>query len=1234
MHAIFRNLCPNCEGDIDDDRLLLKVPCERCLPIELEEIKKSTVNLTGLDFETKIASMLRQHKHLKDYGKLVDLDLKLSDFENFFHGITGSHLWSAQKTWARRILNNQSFAVIAPTGVGKTIFGVAISIYAANKGKRCYIVVPTTLLVDQVSGWLIKYSQQLGLNTRIAYVHSELSKKDHEEQLHKLNTGDFDILVTTPMTLSKHFDEIKKKHYDFIVVDDVDALLRQSHNIDRVLMLLGFDQHIIDVAFKLIEKKFYLMQLLETREKEEKIVKVREEVESLQKTIDKYLAKHQVGQLIVSSATGRARGIRVRLFRELLGFEAGSIIEYLRNIQDSYTPQDTNLEESVLKLIHKLGGGGLVFVAHDVGADYAKKLTDFLVSKGVKAALARSKSEKTVKRFVEGDVDILVGMASYYGVIVRGIDFPQRIRYAIFAGVPKFEFNMECEENHPARLMQVMAIVQDFLKGEEKDKASQLVNQMRKILLKLWPNEAHIISDALAKNLKLEGYLEEVRKVFAESKDMLNKILKRREIRKGLEESPLIIVRERKKQLFIVVPDIMTYIQASGRTSRMFVKGLTKGLSIIIVDDQEALNALIRQSKYYIEEVNWKNLDELDLTGILAQIDKDRETVKKVISGKIQTEIKDPVKSALFVVESPNKALTIANFFGKPSKRRFGKISVYEVCIGDYLLSIVASGGHILDLVTKDGVYGVKKTTDGKFVPIYATIKRCLICGDQFTDEGECPRCRKKTVPYRDTVENVRILQKLAAEVEQVFLCTDPDTEGEKISWDIWCLIAPYAKQVHRAEFHEVTKKAIYHAIYNPREINNKLVEAQMVRRIEDRWIGFKLTEELRRKYQKPWLSAGRVQIPVVGWIIDRYKQWAANRRNMYAVTLADGIKIVLDNVPKDQNPDSVVEKLRQSQTVVKNIKRKIVEAHPPPPFTTDELLYEANSKVFIGAIEAMMILQQLFETGFITYHRTDSTHVSTVGMGIARDYLTEKYGADKVEKLYRPRNWATGGEEAHECIRPTKPIDAENLKKLIADGTIRSILPMTGKHFAIYDLIFRKFVASQMSPAKLTKVKVTLQIADLMKDVEGYLKPDELNFTSIKPFNFLPELKMGQKLVVSEARTWKGSTVHLFNNGEVILTMKQHNIGRPSTYAATIQKIVRHGYVFETKHAYLIPTKTGQETYSYLISNHADLISEETTRKVEQKMIEIEQGKNGYQKILSEIYDQAILNHDFSRSK
>ncbi|HYB92612.1 MAG TPA: reverse gyrase, partial [archaeon] len=1006
MHAIFRNSCPNCEGDIDDDRLLFRVPCEQCLPIKLEEIKTATADLSDLDFKTKIASMLKQRRHLKNYGKLVDLDLELLDFEDFFHRMTGSHLWSAQKTWARRILNDQSFAVIAPTGLGKTLFGVSISIYLANKGRRCYLVLPTTLLVDEVSGCLIKYSQQLGLNIRIAYVHSELSKKDHEKQVSRLSAGDFDILVTTPMTLSKHFDQIKKEHYDFIVVDDVDALLRQSNNIDRALMLLGFDKNIIDVAIKLIEKKFYLMQLLETKEKEEKIVKVREEIEILQKTVNDYLAKNQVGQLIVSSATGRARGIRVRLFRELLGFEAGSVIEYLRNIQDSYTPQDANLDESVLKLINKLGGGGLVFVAHDIGADYAKKLTDFLVSKGVKAAIARSKSAKTVKKFVEGEVDVLVGMASYYGVIVRGIDFPQRIRYAIFAGVPKFEFSMECEENHPARLMQVMAVVQDFLDSEEKDKASQLVNQMRKILLKLWPNEAHVVSDALAKNLKLEGNLEEVRKIFAESKCMLNKLLEREDIRKRLEESPLIIVRERKKQLVIVVPDIMTYIQASGRTSRMFVKGLTKGLSIILVDDQESLDALIRQSKYYIEDVNWKNLNELNLTETLSRIDKDRETVKKVICGKIQTEMKDQVKSALFVVESPNKALTIANFFGKPSKRRFGKISVYEVCIGDYLLSIVASGGHILDLATKEGVYGVKKTTDGKFVPIYTTIKRCLICGDQFTDEGECPRCREKTIPYRDSLENVHILQKLAAEVEQVFLCTDPDAEGEKISWDIRCLIAPYAKQVQRAEFHEVTKKAIYHAIYHPREINDKLVEAQMVRRIEDRWIGFKLTEELQRKYRKPWLSAGRVQVPVVGWIIDRYEQWNANKRNMYAVSLANGMKITLDNVPKDQNPDSFVENLRQNQAVVKNIKTNIVEVRPPPPFTTDELLYEANSKVFIGAMEAMMILQQLFETGFITYHRTDSMHVSTFGMGIARDYLTDKYGAEKVEKLYRPRNW------------------------------------------------------------------------------------------------------------------------------------------------------------------------------------------------------------------------------------
>ena len=207
----------------------------------------------------------------------------------------------------------------------------------------------------------------------------------------------------------------------------------------------------------------------------------------------------------------------------------------------------------------------------------------------------------------------------------------------------------------------------------------------------------------------------------------------------------------------------MTYIQASGRTSRMYAGGITKGLSIVIVDDAKLLEGLIRRSKWVIEDIEWKPLEDLDLDAVLKEIDRDRALIREISMGKIRPEFKDPIKTALMIVESPNKARTIASFFGKPSIRRRGRLKVYEVSTGDRILMITASGGHVYDIVTEDkmGFHGVltphEHLTRG-FLPVYTSIKKCLSCGYQFSGDNsnKCPKCGKPLKEYSKMELDIR----------------------------------------------------------------------------------------------------------------------------------------------------------------------------------------------------------------------------------------------------------------------------------------------------------------------------------------------------------------------------------------------------------------------------------------------------------------------------------------------
>ncbi|WP_456472948.1 reverse gyrase [Methanocaldococcus sp.] len=861
---IFKEMCPNCNGEIYSERFEIGV-CEKCL-----KDKNIKDNL-------ELCKKLREEKtlkNLKDYCKILN---EFKEFEEFVKSL-GYELLSIQRMWAKRVLKNKSFSIVAPTGVGKSFFGVLMSLFLAKKGKKCYIILPTTLLVKQTYERIISLIDKNNLKINVVAYHSELSTKEKKEVKEKIDNNDFDILITTSNYLAKNPPNTK---FDFIFVDDVDALLKASKNVDRTLKLLGFDDEIINEAYKII----YLIKI----GKIEDALKKRE-------ILKKKLSKIKYGCLIIASATGKSYGDRVKLYRELLNFEVGYGMNKLRDVEDIYD-EELNLNK-ILEYIKIFGSGGLIFVSIDYGVEKAKEIEEFLIKNGIKAKLIHSKDKKGFDDFREGKLDVLIGVASYYGVLVRGLDMPERVRYAIFYGVPKFKIKLK---EYIEKLKE---------KGELKE------------------------------DIDIEGKtLEEIKEIVSEKLKIKN-----------------FSIRVEDNEYLLLIPDVKTYIQASGRTSRMTEFGLTKGASIVLVDEKEIFEYL---NKYmlFMYESEFKKIDEINIEELIKKIDEIREKIKK---GRITGKIPDLLKSVLMVVESPNKARTIASFFGKPSIRKINNRNVYEVCIGDINLIITASGGHVFDLVTKEGFYGVK-IEDNLYIPIYTSIKK--VNGEQFTDQKNIEELLKQLsksgekVNFMDSKENIEIIREIADEVDAIFIATDIDTEGEKIGYDIALNSMPFNKNIYRVGFNEITKRAILKAVESFKKgeelkLDENKVKGQVVRRIEDRWIGFRLSQKLWEVFNKNYLSAGRVQTPVLGWIIERYNEHKIK---------VPYLSLKLEN---DIYIGKVWEKEFDKDEVEVEVKIYEKEINPLPPFTTDTLLEESTKRFNLSADEVMAIAQELFELG------------------------------------------------------------------------------------------------------------------------------------------------------------------------------------------------------------------------------------------------------------------------------
>ncbi len=1174
--AEFHRMCPNCGRIISDERLKKGLPCEKCLSEEIEYSER-----------VEICRALSERNSLKRFEEICRLDEFVEDYTRFFKEKTGFSPWSLQIMWAKRVTLKKSFTMIAPTGVGKTTWGLVTSAYL--KGK-VYILVPTRLLVLQTVERLKKLTDK----KIVAYTGK---KKEKEE----IAAGNYDILVTTTNFLYRNF-EIIPKPFNFVFVDDVDSLLKSAKNVDKVIELLGFTEKDVELAMRVIDLKAKLAKQGENPDRRliERIRKYEKFLEKRRKEIENVL--------VVSSATSQPRSKRVKLFRELLGFEVGKSATALRNVEDVLIYTDRDFLEETVKLIKEYGKGVFVFVSADRGKEFVDVVVEKFNSSGIPTVSYEEFTPENQEKFVKGEIWAAVGISSYRNPLARGIDLPQAVRYAVFIGVPKMEFSAKLSLA-PVKLYGMLLVLREIFPEEEQPKVISYISYLKRYLT--------LKEELLDRYPKIKEKLEEI-------KEFLEKYLSDPEFLEKIKRSETVLLKEEEGELYLVVGDAAGYIQASGRTSRMFAGGLTKGVSLMFVDDLKALNSLRKRVLIFLEDINFKVLnrdrgrelaerfgfeliEEKDLKRIFEVVDRDRKRVREILEGKISAETKSLVTTALVVVESPNKARTIANFFGRPVRRRVNDVDAYEINIGNKLLLLTASKGHVFDITVRDGIWGVKEE-GGRFIPVYDTIKYCTACNEQ-TTEPYCTKCEGR--PDVDKITVVEALRELGLEIDEVYIASDPDTEGEKIGWDVGTVVKPYQMKMKRMEFHEVTKWAFMEALENPRDVDENLVKAQIVRRVADRWVGFSLSQHLWKVFKKNWLSAGRVQTPVLGWVIERYQESKERVGVITVETAAGKFSFKVEDVKR-------LKKIAADKLKLKVLKVERVEKNPRPPFNTGELLKEASDRLGLSAERVMEIAQDLFESGFITYHRTDSTRVSTAGMGVAKEYISERFGAEFV-KL---RPWGEGG--AHECIRPTRPLDVDALRTLVSVSG--STARMTKDHFRVYDLIFRRFMASQMVPVEVEKVEVELKLLpeELTAEEEFVTKIVKDGWNLIWPLETeeLPfEPKEGESYYFEVESVTRRTVPKVFpyTQGELVEEMRRRGIGRPSTYAKIVQTLLDRHYVVE-RGRFLYPTKLGIEVYNYLSQNFPEYTSEEFTRKLEELMDMVEKGEADYQEIIREL--------------
>ena len=1124
----------------------------------------------------------------------------------FFTKVTGGlEPWGAQKAWIKRLLRGENTVLVAPTGIGKTTLLLVYALYSATRGKRVLYIIPTRSLGDQVFEKLLEMSRLCSRGVRILYYNSSLRGKKREVALSSIISGDFDILIVTSAFLRK-LRELCSRGFEVVIVDDADSLVKNEKNVYVLLDLLGYSREDIELSKRRVELSRRILVDKVTGKDVTTLIKELIEVDT---KLESSLRARRLGQLVVASATCYTRGLAGRILRDLLKVDMSGITIYGRDVSDTYSLVDSvdDAVRVVLGVVSKLGRGGVIYIsprnpARDVFLEASRRVQEHLFKRGFKVSEA---TPRTVQMFISGELDFLIGYSSYYSSSVRGIDSPRNIRYVVFLGAPVFSIPLENFLANPALLVRVVLDVAGL--AQNRELLDRAVKARRQVLL-MSPLERRLIRYCLLGKIPESALLEKtrtrelyttIRELYEAALPVVKAVIDRE---RTVAIGTITLIKTGDKYL-AVVPDLMTYIQATGRTSRLLGDKMTHGFSLLVElrEQENFTRALDLKFKALDRDMGLRHISEVDFDYEKRVLDSTRSSTCE--SGKLK------YKSILLVVESPTKARTIARFFGKPVVRRVAGISLYTIPakVNDEVVefNVVSTRGHIYELTTRSdiGIFGVEVNRD-YVKPVYTTIRRCKICGTQFTDQDSCPKCGSSV--YTDSKLVVYLLQKLGLEVDEVYIATDPDIEGEKIAYDIYSAISPFNQNIWRIELHEITRSELLSALSRKRTINLRLVEAEVYRRVLDRLVGFSLSGRLQRVFNSRNFGVGRVQGPLLDFVVKRYYEHVANKCKKICASSRDLVKLTVCTCVESSE---LVEKMQSASSIeLIRAEENLVEVSPRPPYTTEDLLIEASIKLGLQAEVVMKTAQELYEAGLITYHRTDCNYVSNTGLAVAKTYLRER----GLEAQFTPRHWGEPG--SHEAIRPVNPYDAEQLLRAVEEGVIQLVIPLTSRHLALYDLVFKRFIASQMKPYKALKSKYRVFVNSIeVGELEVLVDIIEHGFDLVDKPRLYSGLRGVERIVlpVYSIRVFNSSRVPLYTEGDLVSLMKRHGIGRPSTYSKIISSLKRHGYIILSKtRQKVIPTKRGILVYKYLVENYPSYMSVELTRRMERNIDAISRGE------------------------
>ena len=550
----------------------------------------------------------------------------------------------------------------------------------------------------------------------------------------------------------------------------------------------------------------------------------------------------------------------------------------------------------------------------------------------------------------------------------------------------------------------------------------------------------------------------------------------------------------------------------------------------------------------------------------------------------------------LIIVESPSKAKTISKYLK-----------------GEYRVD--ASGGHIRDLPQKTLGVSIEKNYEPKYV----------------------------TSPGKE--ETIERLTQAAKRADRVYLATDPDREGEAISWHLQNVLGLDKEGENRIEFNEISPRAVQAALKKPRKINYNLVDAQQARRVMDRLVGYKLSPFLNNKIQNG-LSAGRVQSVALRLVVDREREIQAFKPEEYwnvTAELQDGekkfspFKAALEKksgkkfkIGNKEEADEVLAALNNGGYSVASVKKTVTKSHAPAPFTTSTLQQDASNKLGMTAPETMLMAQHLYEgidvdngehIAFVTYIRTDSTRISEEAQAAAKEYIESRYGKESYPE--KPNVYASkkGAQDAHEAIRPIDLSRTPEVAKKMLDK----------KHYNVYKLIYERFVASQMAEAEYDSMQIEVQNGEYGLKASGKAlrfagytavyqeakKDDEEESKGL-----LPPLSEGDALACLALKPEQKFTKPpvRYTDASLVKAMEDKGIGRPSTYASIISVLNKRKYV-EKEGKYMKPTEIAFRITDLLVQYFTDIMDVGFTANMEEKLDEIEDGGKDWHSIIGEFY-------------